>query len=194
MHISGTHVSELVEAMTLNSADVPIHTAWSEERTALFNQIFQTFSRGLSISNLLYANLVLPNYLGTFISHRSFHDLTQQTVQEKNPTHQAILYMQQHISEKVTVSDVAKSIGISTSIFFKKFKQDTGYSPVAYFNFLKIQKAIQIMHSEKCNISEVGFHVGIDDPYYFSRLFKKQMGVSPRKYKDEFLKNEKPEK
>jgi len=191
IHISGTHVSQLIEAVNLNAPETPIHAPYSEHRTDLFNQIFQTFSKGLSISNLMYANLILPNYLATFISHRSFHDLTQKTAPENNLANQAILYMQQHIGKKVTVDELAENACISSSIFFKKFKQDTGYSPVAYFNFLKIQKAIQVMHTQKCNVSEVGFHIGIDDPYYFSRLFKKQMGVSPRKYIDEFLKKEK---
>src|SRR6218665_3177352 len=103
IHISGTHVSQLIEAVNLNAPETPIHAAYSEHRTDLFNQIFQTFSKGLSISNLMYANLILPNYLATFISHRSFHDLTQKTAPENNLANQAILYMQQHIGKKVTV-------------------------------------------------------------------------------------------
>jgi AraC-like DNA-binding protein len=178
---------ELAGAAELIVKKGTIHTVYSEERTKLFNLIFRTLAKGYSVSNLLYANLILPNYLGTFITPDNFNSLSSTPSSENNTINEAILYMQKNFDKKITVEEIAKYTSTSSSLFFKKFKKSTRYSPVAYFNLLKIQKAIQLIHSLKYNISEVGSKVGIDDPYYFSRLFKKQMGISPRMYINEFI-------
>lgn len=187
IHISGKNAGEIAEAFKLNRKGTPIHAVYSEERNKLFSQMLKTLSKGFSISNLLYANLLFPNYLGSFISPDSFNNLSTTSSAEKNVTEEAIHFMQKNIEQKITVEEVAKHTGTSLSFFFKQFKKNTGYSPVAYFNFLKIQGAIQLIHTTKYNISEVASKIGIDDPYYFSRLFKKQMGVSPRQYIHEFI-------
>jgi len=183
MHIAGNKNRDLINIVNLKGYQEPIKTVYSEERTELFNNIFEIFSKGFSKSNLIYANLVLPHYLGTFISPDSFSSLSKDSTSFVNTINDAIIYMQENIAKKITVESISKYLCLSSSFFFKKFKHDTGYPPIAYFNFLKIQKACQLIHSNRCSISEIGSKIGIDDPYYFSRLFKKQMGVSPREYK-----------
>jgi len=193
MHLSGNNTGELMEAVGLNKKGVPVHTVYSEERTALFDQIFKTLSKGFSIANLLYANLVLPNYLATFISPNSFNSLAPVPTAENNYINEAISYMQQHFDQKIEVDKISRHVGLSPTIFFRKFKMSTGYTPIAYLNFIKTQKAIQLIHTKQYTISEIGSKVGIDDPYYFSRLFKKQMGVSPKQYMNEFILKKNPD-
>ncbi|MEZ0484381.1 helix-turn-helix transcriptional regulator [Fibrella aquatica] len=82
-------------------------------------------------------------------------------------------------------SNLAQAAHLSTSFFCRKFKQDTGYAPIEYFNHLRIQKACQLLHFSNLRINEVASQIGIDDPFYFSRLFKKQMGISPNEYRKE---------
>jgi AraC-like DNA-binding protein len=189
MHISGDSKKDLVIAANPKGIFTALKTIHSAERTKLFTQIFDVFSKGFSVSNLIYANLILPHYLGTFISSESFNSISGEQVASSSITNDAISYMQNNINQPVLVEGIAKHLGMSTSFFYKKFKQDTGYSPIAYFNLLKIQRACQLIHSNICSIGEIGSKIGIDDPYYFSRLFKKQMGVSPRQYRNSlFLK------
>ncbi len=189
MHISGKGKNDLIDAAILKGIQTPLKTIYSAERTSLFTKIFDVFSKGFSVSNLVYANLILPHYLGTFISSESFNSISVVQDSSSNITNAAITYMQNNISNPVLVEGIAKQLGMSTSFFYKKFKQETGYSPIAYFNLLKIQRACQLIHANHYSISEIGFKIGIDDPYYFSRLFKKQMGISPRQYRNSlFLK------
>lgn len=187
MHLSGNNVKELIQAIGLNTKQAPLHTVYSEERNKLFHQILNTLSKGFSVPNLLHANLVLPNYLSTFIAPESFTNLSPAPTNENNYINKAIAYMHHHIEEQLSVELIAREIGVSCTVFFRTFKKSTGYPPIAYFNFLKTQKAVQLIHTRKYTISEIGSKIGIDDPYYFSRLFKKQMGVSPRQYINEFL-------
>ena len=53
---------------------------------------------------------------------------------------------------------------------------------MSYFNQLRIQKACELLDFTDMKINQVCFKIGIDDPYYFSRLFKQVMGCSPREY------------
>jgi AraC-like DNA-binding protein len=190
MHISGINVPELINVINVTTKNTAIITRYSEERTNLFNQIFKTLSNGFTDSNLVYANLALANYLGTFIAVDSFDNLASKPASEPDEINDAIAFMQTNIGETLSVEEMAKHVSMSSSFFFKKFKTVTGYSPVAYFNFLKIQKAIQLIHTRKLNINQVASKIGIDDPFYFSRLFKKQMGISPRRYINEFVSHD----
>ena len=62
-------------------------------------------------------------------------------------------------------------------------KQKTGHSPLAYYNLLKIQEACNLLDNTPMKLNQICYKLGIDDPYYFSRLFTKIMGMSPRNYR-----------
>lgn len=159
-----------------------VQVGFSEERNALFKQIATTFLNGYSASNLLFANLSLPYYLSTFTSPEHFQKGSL-TVVSVTAADRAIKFMQQNLSRTVTLDNIAQSVHLSVSFFSRKFKQETGYAPIEYFNHLRIQKACQLLHFSELRINEVASQIGIDDPFYLSRLFKQQMGVSPAKYR-----------
>ncbi len=183
-HFSGTHCHEAVQAIMDERSGAPQATkvGFSDERIALFDRICDTFLKGYSSSNLLFANLSIPYFLASFVSPESFQkEIIPSGV---NPTNKAILYMQNNLSKAITLDNIAQSVNLSASFFSRKFRQDTGYAPIEYFNHLRIQKACQLLHFSDLRINEVAAQLGIDDPFYFSRLFKKQMGVSPAEYRN----------
>ena len=183
-HFSGYRCHEVVSALIPEKETQPqaIRVGFSEERIALFDRIFDTFLKGYSHSNLLYANLAIPYFLASFILPENFQKETF-TTGVPNPTNKAIEFMQKSLSLPITLDNIAQSAHLSISFFSRKFKQDTGYAPIEYFNHLRIQKACQLLHFSDLRINEVASQLGIDDPFYFSRLFKKQMGVSPVEYR-----------
>jgi AraC-like DNA-binding protein len=94
-----------------------------------------------------------------------------------------IHYMKENIEKHITLHDIASFLGYSPSHISMVFKKNTGHSPMAYLNLLKIQQACLLLDSTDMKINQVCYKVGIDDAYYFSRLFSKMMGMSPRDYK-----------
>ncbi|SEJ64924.1 AraC-like ligand binding domain-containing protein [Dyadobacter sp. SG02] len=184
LHLAGTQCGAAAAAVMERDGDPfrAVQVGFSDERNALFTHMASTLLKGYSASNLLQANLVLPHYLSSFIAPEHFSS-QKQSASDASPTEKAILYMQDNLSNSLSLDNIARSVNLSVSFFSRKFKKDTGYAPIEYFNYLRIQKACQLLHFSTWRINEVASAIGIDDPFYFSRLFKQQMGLSPAHYR-----------
>ena len=92
-------------------------------------------------------------------------------------------YMLENIEKQISLADICAYIGRSQSYCSEMFRQFTGMSPVQYLQTLRIQTAAHLMDVTSMKINQVCLKVGITDPYYFSRLFSKTMGMSPKEYR-----------
>ena len=77
----------------------------------------------------------------------------------------------------------ASVIGIGRTTFYGKLKSIVGCAPNEYVRILRMKKAAELLLTTDLNIAEIGFQVGINDPFYFSRCFKKSFGKSPLQYR-----------
>lgn len=93
-------------------------------------------------------------------------------------------YFDQHYCENINIEEYASSRGMSISWFIRNFKAHTGSTPLQYILNRRITNAQILLESTDYPISEISTIVGYDNQLYFSRLFTKQKGVSPRKYKE----------
>lgn len=81
-----------------------------------------------------------------------------------------------------SVDEFAAQMGIGRTVFYKKVKGVTGYSPNEYIRIIRMKKAAELLLKGEWTVSEVSYKVGIDDPFYFSKCFKAQFGVAPSVY------------
>ena len=95
----------------------------------------------------------------------------------------AVRYLEEHYTENLKMSLLAEKFNLSESHFRKLFKGFTGLSPVEYRNGLRIERAKELLSRNTVSVSEVALAVGIEDQFYFSRIFKESEGVSPLRYK-----------
>lgn len=93
-------------------------------------------------------------------------------------------FMRDNCHRDLSLDDFAAFTGLSRYHFAKKFKALTHTAPMRYFNQLKIDLACQLLDTTTDSIRTIATAVGFDDPYYFSRLFKKTMGIAPQFYRD----------
>ena len=81
------------------------------------------------------------------------------------------------------MDDYAESLHISTNWFIRNFKQYMKISPAQYILSLRMVNAQSLLENTEYNIGEIAEIVGYDNPLYFSRVFKKEYGVSPAQYR-----------
>lgn len=97
---------------------------------------------------------------------------------------ECICYIQNHYHEKITLTELSASIGISENYLCKIFKDDTGTSIVQYIHSLRMEKAAALISENNLMLWEIAEAVGINDQFYFNRLFKKIYGMTPSQYKE----------
>lgn len=97
---------------------------------------------------------------------------------------QMMNFMEENMSNsELTVEDIATALAMGRTVFYKKIKSIIGLSPIDFISEIRIKRAVQIFDSGEQNIAQVAFMTGFDDPKYFSRCFKKQVGITPTQYK-----------
>ncbi len=95
----------------------------------------------------------------------------------------AIDYIRKNIDSDLSLNIISSAIGVSPSELSRKFKKETQESIVSYINILRINEAIHLMGRGEYSITEIAFMVGFNDANYFTKVFKKNMGVSPSEYR-----------
>lgn len=92
-------------------------------------------------------------------------------------------FMREHLSERITLDQLAEMTGLSPTHFATCYRQATGVSPIQHFLHLKIERACQLLDTSNHSFASISRMLGYDDNYYFSRLFKKIMGQAPSDYR-----------
>ncbi|MBQ8936879.1 MAG: response regulator [Bacteroidaceae bacterium] len=92
-------------------------------------------------------------------------------------------WLYEHLSNPaLSIDDVAQAMGYGRSVFYRKVKALTGQTPADYIRTLRMNRAAELLREETITVAEVAYKVGISEPHYFTKVFKQQFGVSPKKY------------
>ena len=96
---------------------------------------------------------------------------------------QAIGYIKEHMSEQLSVGEIAGSVGLSVYYFTRLFKKRTGFSPHEYVTHMKIDRAKYLLRTTNDTIREVAYAVGYQSEHNFSMSFTNKVGLSPGKFR-----------
>lgn len=88
-----------------------------------------------------------------------------------------------YMTEEISLNTVAISVGMSPSYFSSIFSKEAGKTFVEYLTEVRIEKAKEFLMCSSMKTSEIGYEVGYKDPHYFSYVFKKVQGCSPKEYR-----------
>ena len=97
--------------------------------------------------------------------------------------HRAKLYFVEHLHEPINLEGVAGILGVGYSWFRHRFRDYTGLSPAQYLIQLRINKAKELLSGTSFSMQEVTGASGFQSPYYFSRLFRQKVGVTPSQWR-----------
>ncbi len=158
-----------------------------EQRLELFESIYNIVSaETLTIERLNYANILLAHYLATF----HFVELFKQSKPRTQSTASTMVgrvthYMSENIERSLTLDELANYAGYSPSYFYRKFVAEVGTPPLLYFTNMKISKASIHLIKSDMSIVQIAARMGFSSSEYFSRSFKRSLGISPKQFRKE---------
>jgi len=150
-------------------------SSFTEFRAEEFFRLNQTGSLQL-IGNCL------ENFFISSLSLHGQHD-NPNTKDSNIIMSNAIQYLNQHLSEHITVDSMAKALGYSASYLSKVFVRLTRKSIITFLNEMRIQRAKEMIATDTQSMSEISESLGFSSLQYFSTMFKKITGFSPTEYK-----------
>ena len=157
----------------------PVFAPYSNDRLKNFDSIFHLLENCLHIRNVEVANIKTQEFIASFIYDQELSP----TNNKNDKVSQSILFMKQHINRQFSVRELAEQQNLSVTHYSRMFRTKTGSSPIHYFSELKIQLSCQHLYFTDKSIKQICIELGFNDPYYFSRLFKNLVGVSPINYR-----------
>ncbi|CAG7608789.1 HTH-type transcriptional activator RhaS [Paenibacillus solanacearum] len=93
-------------------------------------------------------------------------------------------YIREHHTQQLEREKLARMASLSPSYYSKMFKRYSGYTPMEYMNKVRLDQAKQLLRSSREPISKIAREVGFQDPLYFTRLFAREIGMSPRHFRN----------
>ena len=182
VHFLGTSGDYYVSQLKKGSHTLSIDEDMKESVEALFSACRDSFVANFLLPRMIYAAQTLHHLLGhLFFNNRAFSPLLQSS--RFRSIDSTLSYLHDNISEPLSLQDMVQHSGLSKSHFIRLFKEQTGHSPMDYFIQLKMQHACMLLAFRGDSISRIGMELGYRDPYYFSRAFRKVIGMSPTQYR-----------
>jgi AraC-like DNA-binding protein/mannose-6-phosphate isomerase-like protein (cupin superfamily) len=154
------------------------------DRFLLFEEMYQNLAMGYSPENLEYVSFCLMHFLASIKYLNQYREVNN--VKEADLTQKSILYMKDNLENKIVLKDLADHAGYSPSRFSALFTEKTNYSPMDYYNQLKIQRACSLLQFSDLKIKEIAFRLGYYDPFHFSKGFKQEMEITPKEYRKRY--------
>ena len=186
LHFQGEHAAIYARGAQQPQAVLPNLQSRIGHRNNIFEEIFTTLSRDNGLDALRFVSSLLHYYLASMRylqQYRQAEAPRQKTTDEDAIVEAAVHFLKENIGQRLALSDMAAYVGYSVSHFSAIFRRKTGQSPLSFFNRLKIEDACGMLETTDIQINQLCYKVGIDDPYYFSRLFTRIMGCSPDAYR-----------
>lgn len=184
VHFLGDDADYFVERGPRACQPVPIDTATREEAVRLFRYCLDGLDDGYGLPTLIYAAQSTQHLLSLLLYRNRSVPSDNRLSPGRSSIDASIDHMQNHLNENLRLEDFARTAGMSVSHFSERFRRQTGQSPMAYFIQMRMRLACRLLDLSGKPVKAVASEIGYRDPYYFSRIFKKSMGISPDKYRE----------
>lgn len=119
---------------------------------------------------------------------RVIYDLFERLVQINQRTYSypiksTIAYMRTHYADPLSLESISEAVKLSPSYLSSLFSSEVGMTIINYLQYLRIEQSKKLLLSSSLNITEIAYQVGYNDEKYYSKIFKKSVGVGPKDYR-----------
>lgn len=179
-HSNGDFViikSRVTELVVLLSRSAISGGATISEIFALNSNYIKEIDKFNKIETL---SIWLTGVISRFISYVfDFND-----VKHTDTMYKVVRYIKNNYTSKITLDNVASEVFLSKSYLSKVFKDEMNMNITYYINILKIEKSKSLLLDNKMSLVEISNAIGFTDQSYFTKVFKKIVGISPGKYRE----------
>lgn len=187
IHFTGSDVKNILAYHGISLDEHVFYCGVLPDYKALFRKIIQE----LQLCRYGYEDYIASLFNDILLLvDRQQHEQKKATGDIQEQIERAAAYFNENYNTKISIDDYAESLHISTNGFIHNFKQYAGMSPAQYILSLRMVNAQSLLERTTYNIKEISEIVGYENPLYFSRVFKKEIGKSPAQYRKEMTPTE----
>lgn len=183
VHFLGDDVNYYLDRVPRAGQPIPIEPSARNEAVRLFRYCLDALHEGYGLPTMIYAAQATQHILSLLLFRNRSLPMEQRAGPRRSSIEAAIGYMQENLNKNLRLGDLAHAAGMSISHFSERFRRQTGQSPMAYFIQQRMRLACRLLDLSDKPVKTVALEIGYRDPYYFSRQFKKYMGIAPEKYR-----------
>jgi AraC family transcriptional regulator of arabinose operon len=177
LHVAGHDLAEFLRVAGVR-ASAPVRELSDVYRiVALVEEVVQAMERDQTFASALAASGAAWHLMALVSSERTAG------APRVSAVGQAQEYLRQHVTERVSVDELAAMARLSPSHFATRFRRETGVTPLRYQTQLRMARARELLDTTDSPVGLVSERVGYVDPFYFARQFKAVHGVSPTAYR-----------
>ncbi|WP_230658903.1 helix-turn-helix transcriptional regulator [Psychrobacter sp. I-STPA10] len=161
-------------------SDLPIKPALILQALRIINQPTETLTDSLTLESLalsLCGRLLSPSSDGA--SSSQTQTMTKKSLMIKNKVDDAIDIIHAEYHLPLTISGLARQVGINECYLKQGFKERTGQTIATYIRQLRLQQALRLLLDEGMSVQQTAYYVGYRDVGHFSQIFKKEFGYLP---------------
>lgn len=182
IHFTGSDVKNILAYHGISLDEHVFYCGVLPDYKALFRKIIQE----LQLCRYGYEDYIASLFNDILLLvDRQQHEQKKATGNVQEQIERAAAYFNENYNTKISIDDYAESLHISTNWVIHNFKQYAGMSPAQYILSLRMVNAQSLLERTTYNIKEISEIVGYENPLYFSRVFKKEIGKSPAQYRKE---------
>ncbi len=148
------------------------------------NDVFTFQKKVINAEELKEVIEIIREFLNNVITENSISRADNTDILIKR----AVQHINDHYDKKITLDDIAGYVGISKYYFSVLFKKEKDITFSSYLNTVRIEKAKQLLKNPQITINDVVYEVGFNDPQYFSKTFKKYVGMTVTEYRGKYEK------
>ena len=183
VHFTGNSTKKILAGYGITNEMRVLPTGTSLDYARIFKQMIHELQRCQThypeILTLLLRQLFILIHRQLTREHTRKNDYLEEEMSL------AMQFFNDNYNTEVNIEEYASARGMSVSWFIRSFKQYMGMTPMQYITSIRINKARELLRNTNCSVQEISNLVGYENPLYFSRIFRKQTGFSPSRYRKE---------
>ncbi len=181
IHFAGKTAADYCRLLGVTPEAPLFHLPCTEQLLSVFEATYQLMNTVHAYGQLVAASGRLSQFLT--MGNLERHSVNSRTHTAEKNLEKTEEFMKENVAGRYSLQHFAQIAHMSPHHYCSLFKTRYGFSPIEYFNRVKMRRARELLVHTALQVRQVARCLGFDDPYYFSRLFRKLVGVSPNEYR-----------